>query len=126
FFNSNYYFNTINRLPRDIIKLNQGGFHVGGPIRKNKLMFFVNYEIYRLPSSSSFIRKVLPPAGQAGNFSYCPTTSNAAACAADPSLLRTVDLFSMAQQANGSLPGGVRAYKTTVDPIIGSTLNQVW
>ena len=37
FLNSNYYFNTISGLPRDIIKLNQYGGHLGGPIKKNKL-----------------------------------------------------------------------------------------
>src|SRR5436309_828683 len=31
FFNSNYYFNTIDRLPRDVINLNQSGVNLGGP-----------------------------------------------------------------------------------------------
>jgi hypothetical protein len=126
FFNSNYYFNNINNQPRDLIKLNQGGFHVGGPIKKDKLLFFVNYEIYRLPSSASFSRTVLPPSGQAGNFSYCPTTSSAAACAANPSLLRTVNVFTLAQQANASLPAGLRPYGTKIDPVVAATLSQIW
>ena len=126
FFNANSYFNTINRLPRDVIKLNQGGLHLGGPVRRNKLLFFVNYELYRLPNSGTFSRNVLPPAGQAGNFSYCPATTSAAACVANPGLLRTVNLLAMAGQANASLPAGVRAYKTSVDPIIGATLSRIW
>jgi len=34
FFDSNYYFNNINGLPRDIIKLNQAGFHWAGQSRR--------------------------------------------------------------------------------------------
>src|SRR4051794_14212531 len=51
FFNSNYYFNTIDRLPRDVINLNQTGINGGGPIIKNKMFFFVNYEDFRLPQT---------------------------------------------------------------------------
>ena len=51
FFNSNYYFNTIDRLPRDVINLNQTGVNLGGPIKKNRLFFFVNYEDFRLPQT---------------------------------------------------------------------------
>jgi hypothetical protein len=116
FFNSNYYFNTINRQPRDIIKLNQGGFHVGGPIKKNKLLFFVNYEIYRLPSSASFTRTILPPSGWNGDYTY-KTSSGA---------LNTVNLFNLAAAANGGLPAGVRTYGASIDPIVAKTLSQVW
>src|SRR4051794_11935488 len=51
FFNSNYYFNTIDRLSRDVINLNQTGVSLGGPFKKNKAFFFVNYEDFRLPQT---------------------------------------------------------------------------
>ncbi len=116
FFNSNYYFNNINGLPRDLIKLNQGGFHVGGPIRKDKLFFFVNYEIYRLPSSATFSRTILPPSGWGGNFTYKESNGT----------VNTVNLFNLAAAANLNLPAGVRAYKSTIDPIASQTLQQIW
>src|SRR6202035_4207762 len=42
--NANYYFNNIDGLPRDRIILHQIGAHIGGPIKKNKLFIFFNYE----------------------------------------------------------------------------------
>jgi Carboxypeptidase regulatory-like domain/TonB dependent receptor len=116
FFNSNYYFNNINGLPRDLIKLNQGGGHIGGPIKKNKMFFFLNYEIRRLPSSATETRTVLPPAGFGGNFTYKESNGT----------VNTVNLLALAQAANASLPAGVRPYAATPDPIVLKTLNQIW
>ena len=60
---ANYYFNneTYNTktgvgTPRDIIHLRQYGGHIGGPILKNKLFFFGNVEIYRLPGTKAYSR----------------------------------------------------------------------
>jgi len=116
FFDSNYYFNNINGLPRDIIKLNQGNVHVGGPIKKDKIFFFVNYEIYRLPSSSTFSRTILPPSGWNGNFQYKESNGT----------LNTVNLFTLAQQASANLPANVRTFRANIDPIVGQTLTQIW
>jgi hypothetical protein len=74
FFEANSYFNTINRLPRNVIQLNQYGFHVGGPFRipklmdmRNKLFFFTNVEFRILPQSAAFSRTVLTPQAALGN-----------------------------------------------------------
>src|SRR5262249_9373494 len=57
-FNSNYYFNNIDGLPRDAFILRQFGGNLGGPIFIPKLMksrdkafFFVNYEYFTLPQA---------------------------------------------------------------------------
>ena len=67
FFAANSYFNTINRLPRNTVHLNQYGFHVGGPVDipkildlKNKLFFFTNVEFREMPQSAGFSRTSSP------------------------------------------------------------------
>ena len=115
FFNSNYYFNTINGQPRDIINLNQFGGHIGGPVKKNKLFFFANFETYRLPNTYNFTRQVLTPDSINGLFTYKGTDN----------VVRTVNLYDVAARSNGSLPNTTRPFATTPDPIILSTLQQI-
>jgi hypothetical protein len=104
---ANYYFNTINHLPTDIIKLNQAGFHLGGPIKKNKLFFFENFEIRRLPNSASFSRQVFTPNAINGNYTYADSTG----------ATHTVNVLALAA-------GG--GFNSTPDPILTKTFNQIW
>ncbi len=115
YFNSNYYFNTINGQPRDVINLNQFGGHIGGPVKKNKLFFFANMETYRLPNTYNFTRQVLTPDAINGNFTYKGTDS----------VVHTVNIYDVAAKANGSLASTIRPFATTPDPIIGATLQQI-
>jgi hypothetical protein len=71
---ANTYFNNINGLPRSIVKLTQTGFHVGGPILKNRLFFFTNFELRRLPQSAPFSRTVLTPGAATGVYTYTDST----------------------------------------------------
>ncbi|HEY1343078.1 MAG TPA: TonB-dependent receptor, partial [Bryobacteraceae bacterium] len=106
-FDANYYFNNQNGLPRDVVKLTQRGFHVGGPIRKDKLFFFGNYEQYRLPGTKSYTRTILTDTAQQGMFQYRDTKTGE---------VKSVNLLQLAQ-ANG-FPG-------TVDPILSKTFSQI-
>jgi hypothetical protein len=114
--NANYYFNNEQQLPRDVVKLTQRGLHVGGPIMKNRAFFFVNYEQYLLPGTKSYTRQILTNDALNGIFSYCPSGTTAAQCVANPSLLKTVNVYQLAQQ-NGQVG--------TPDPILQKTFQDM-
>jgi hypothetical protein len=101
-FNANYYFNNNVGLPRDIIKLNQGGGHIGMPIIKNKLFFFGNVEVYRLPGSQTFTRTYLTPSAASGIYTYADSSG----------ALHNINLLSLAGNAG---------YTSTADPLLAKT-----
>jgi hypothetical protein len=108
-FDANYFFNNQVGLGRDIVKLNQGGGHIGGPILKNKLFFFGNVEIYRYPGSNMYTRTYLTPSAASGIFTYADSSGT----------IHNVNLLTLA--ANNPAPAGTRAYPTTADPILAKT-----
>lgn len=111
--NSNYYFNNENiskdaagnfvGQPRQVIKSNQFGFKVGGPILKNRLFFFGDLDMYRFPHSVT--RQPTVPTTQTANgvMAYTATTAPTGTL---PSWITcsgvncTADLLAMAS-ANG-------------------------
>jgi Carboxypeptidase regulatory-like domain len=110
-FNANYYFNNAVGLPRDIIKMNQYGGHIGGPIIKNKLFFFGNIEIYKEPGSSTYTREYLTPLASSGVYSYLSSSG----------AVNQVNVLALAAAANASLPAGSTPYPTTANPILAKT-----
>ncbi len=115
-FNANYYFNNIDGLPRDRINLNQFGGSIGGPIKKDKLFFFVNQEWFKLPQSSNSAQLLIPTAtAVTGIYTYADATG----------LKHSINLYNLAALGNSSLPSGTRPYATTPDPSMLSTLQQM-
>ena len=110
-FNANYYFNQQVGLPRDIIKLNQEGGHIGGPIWKNKLFFFGNVEIYRFPGTNLYSRTYLTPSASSGVYTYQTASGQP----------NQVNLLALAAAANASLPAGAIPYPTVADPTLAKT-----
>jgi hypothetical protein len=111
FFNANYYYNNQNGAPRDIVKLNQFGGHIGGPIKKNKLFFFGNAEFYRFPGTNVYSRNYLTPSASSGIFTYADSTG----------AQRQVNVLQLAGAANATLPAGTRPYLTSADPLLAKT-----
>jgi hypothetical protein len=60
----------------DVLKRNQFGGQVGGPIQKNKLFFFAGVQVTTLSSASPSTTAFVPTAQElAGNFTACPGIS---------------------------------------------------
>ena len=111
--NANYYFNNIDRLPRERILLNQFGGNLGGPIRIPKLFngrdrafFFVNVEEFRLPQSYLATRTVLTPEAAQGLFRYRDSAG----------VVRDVNLYQIA---------AARGFTSTVDPMTARALGLI-
>ncbi len=88
------------------VRLQTPGFRVGGPIVKDKLFYFFNYEEFRLPESRGRTRYVLSTSAQAGNFTYAATDGTT----------RTVNLFALAAS---------KGQTSTVDPAIAKLLADI-
>ncbi len=75
YFNSNYYFNNQKGLPRQVQRLNRFGYKIGGPILKDRLFFFTDFDFSSNPQSRSFTRKILSPDAANGVFTYGVTVN---------------------------------------------------
>src|SRR5579862_6379955 len=67
------FFNPANIGPKPDSKRDQGGFSLGGPIRKNRTFFFVDFEKVRSSSASSGVVTVPTVAERQGDFSATAT-----------------------------------------------------
>jgi hypothetical protein len=95
---------------------NDFGFNIGGPVIKNKLFFFANFEWENQPSTSLFTQGVLTPFAQAGNFTYTR---------ADNGQQQTVSLYNIAA-AYAAKPGNSGAYiSSTPNANVQAVLSQV-
>jgi hypothetical protein len=86
FFNPKYFLGDPTPNPKPDSKRDQGGFSLGGPIRKNKTFFFVDFEKVRSLSAQSGVVTVPTAAERRGDFSgltnniYDPNVN----CSGDP------------------------------------------
>lgn len=115
-FNSNYYFNKVNNLPKNEVIAHQYGFRQGGPIvipglydGRGKAFFFFNFEHLYQPSSATRTREFLTEQAAGGLFGYNVTV-------AGQQQRRQVNLIQLAQ-ANGQI--------ATLDPIIQGLLAKI-
>lgn len=104
--NANSWFNNNHGLPTAIIKRNEFGGSVGGPIIKNKLFFFGTYSESIQPGVVTGSASVLTPSAQQGIFSYKSSTGT----------IEQANLMSMA--------GGAGA-PSTINPFIAGEFSKI-
>jgi hypothetical protein len=95
---ANDFFNNANNLPRTVLKLNQFGVTIGGPIRKNSHFVFGNWEANKLRQGTGPFASNVPTAAQrAGTLSYntfTDTNSNGRFDTGEPTAPATLNLGS--------------------------------
>jgi hypothetical protein len=104
--NANSAVNNARGIAKTKLRQHEYGFNLGGPILRNKLFFFGNFEQIYAPSERTLTRNVLTSDAQAGVFRYVATDNS----------VRTVNLLDIAR-ANG--------FQGTLDPFIVEQLRIV-
>ena len=67
--NATDYFNHLNGVPKDVLRRNDWGYNIGGPIKKDKLFFFWSEEWNRELRGKARSANVPTVAEKAGDFS---------------------------------------------------------
>ena len=101
--------------PKPVSARDQGGFSIGGPIRKNRTFFFADFEKVRNNSAFNGVATVPTAAERAGNFSATASSSAAgcSGCIYDPTLALVPCASGMCRP---QVPGNIIPAKE-IDPI---------
>ncbi len=67
------FFDNLTGTPKAPLIRNQVGFSVAGPIVKDKLLFYANYEAFRERAAGNVLQTVLTPSARTGLFRYVET-----------------------------------------------------
>lgn len=105
-FNANTYLNNAEGIKKSPFHISDFGGDVGGPIWKDKLFFFGNYEQEYVPGNLESSADVLSPNAQAGLFTYTGTDGN----------VHNINVLTVA--ANNGFP-------SPINPAIQSELGQI-
>src|SRR5262249_7436938 len=76
YFSANDWFNNQAGVPRSFLNQNQAGGSVGGPIRRDKLFFYSNYELIRTREETPQTTTILTDTARQGIFKYIDTSGN--------------------------------------------------
>lgn len=116
-FNANNFFNKANGKPRPVLKRNQFGGTVGGPIQKDRLFFFFGYQGQRQTAVRvGSALTVYTPRELMGDFSV------SASGAPDPGVVAFLQSHPFFVPAGGSAANGI-IDPTKIDPVAQGYIN---
>jgi len=137
YLDANYYYSNLFGQTRQLIKFNDYGYKVGGPIWKDKLFFFTDFDFFSLPQSVLRTRSILTPLAASGVFRYnspagitftaaqgawLTCTNQTAGNATPAATAGTCDANLYALAANN---GFNTVAQTSLNPIVGTTVGQI-
>ncbi len=107
-FAANTWFNNQSGVSRPFLNQNQAGGTLGGPIIKNKLFFYTNYELFRLVQQTSQNATILTPDAATGVYTYRDSGGavqkvnilKAMGITADPAMAKIASLLPSGDKAN--------------------------
>ncbi len=113
--NANNYFNVQSDVPRPFVNANQWAASVGGPIRKDKTFFFVDYEGLRVVLPTTLPVNIPSPEFQTATLANLTTTS-------PQSIGFYQNMFNLWQNANGAA-GAQNILQNGTDPNTGAIIS---
>ncbi len=118
-FNASDFFANANGTPKPQIKLNQFGFEVGGPIKRNKTFFFGGWQqtvahfTQPIDQSLGIVPTVYTPLAKAGTFRYFVANPNAPLVISGQTITRNSP--QLVDRATGAYVPGVRNCASPTD-----------
>src|SRR5580692_3504165 len=106
---ANDWFNNQAGVALPFLNQNQGGASIGGPIKKDKLFFYTNYEFVRTHAQTPQDDTILTAPARAGIFTYCIGATITPGVKCDEASKNLLSLRGLTQ----------------VDPVMQTLLNQV-
>jgi hypothetical protein len=116
---ANTFFNNADGIPRQKLIRNVFGASLGGPIKKNRLFYFMNYEGRRDASEASAVRVVPNMLFRQGIFTYKTTDGSLAQLS--PDQIRNIDPQHIGESA--AVLKVLQSYPVPNDGTVGDGLN---
>jgi hypothetical protein len=110
--NAQSFVNKARGLPKTKLRQHEYGANIGGPVLRNKLFFFANFEHAYSPSETVQTRTLLTPEAQQGILRYT----------ASDGTVRTINLLDLA--ASNGLPSTVDPYIAGLFQMANATVGQ--
>ena len=104
YFSANDWFNNQSGVPRSFLNQNQLGGSVGGPIRRDKLFFYTNYEAVRAHQQAPATDTILTNTARSGIFTY--NDASGATHAVNLLTLRNISIDPAIANLLSQVPGG--------------------